>query len=760
LIELIRAMENDRILKLSLQESYQYILCDEHQDSNAAQNRILELLADFHQSPNLFIVGDDKQAIYRFQGASLENFLYFRKKYRGTRVIDLEDNYRSHQGILDAAHSLIEHNPSVPGQSRVRLKSLHAGAKPIRAAEFNKTDDELLYIASAIGRLVERGEKGEEIAVIYRVNREAAGIALVLRAHGISHRIESDHDILGDIDSAKIIILSRAIFDLSDSEYLGRALFLPEMKCDSADVAMLSAAAKRLEKPLHTVIKESRKSAGDLKIKAAYDRLNEWSRQARLVPFPIFLNALIQETDMLAFIAAAADPLDRLDSLQALFEAVTRAAQARKSFYLSDFLEYVDVMKIHGIMAKRNYVEHAGGVRLMTAHGAKGLEFDHVFIVNAVDGVWGNRHRRNHFTIPAIEHARDVGRIEDERRLFYVAMTRARKSLMLCYALSDGKKETLPSQFISEIDPPLVSLLKPVSPDRQRALIRRVESLPKDPAASILDPQFVRSKFLSQPLSVTHLNNFLKCPWRYFFVNLIRVPQAQTKHQMYGTAVHAALRVFFDAYREERYLSKKQLGQIFRHHLEKQAMSVADRAESLEKGKRALEGYYATYVGNWNRQLITEYALKGAFVELDAPATARLELAGKLDKIEFIDGRDAAVVDYKTSRPRSRNEIEGRTRGADGDYKRQLVFYQLLSAVEKRFVMRYGEIDFVEPNERAIYKKERFVITAAEVSQLIETVKKMAAEVVTLSFISAGCGEKDCDHCRLGKILISDQRTE
>ncbi|MCX6719165.1 MAG: ATP-dependent helicase, partial [Candidatus Taylorbacteria bacterium] len=191
LLELIRAMEENYLFKLMLQETYQYILADEHQDANASQNRILELLADFDESPNLFIVGDDKQAIYRFQGASLDNFLFFSRKYKQAKVIDLEHNYRSHQGILDASHSLIANNPGIEGRERTRLISLQIGSKPIFIDELPAANDELEYVATIIERLLKKGEKPEEIAILYRENKEADRIAAALKVHGVPYRIES-----------------------------------------------------------------------------------------------------------------------------------------------------------------------------------------------------------------------------------------------------------------------------------------------------------------------------------------------------------------------------------------------------------------------------------------------------------------------------------------------------------------------------------------------------------------------------------------
>ncbi len=806
LLELIRAIEKDDIFKLMLQETYQYILADEHQDANASQNRILELLSDFHDSPNLFIVGDDKQAIYRFQGATLENFLFFNRKYKDALVIDLEHNYRSHQGILDASHSLIEKNPAIPGRERKRLISLQMGTMPIFVTECSSINEELELVARDAKRLIQNGNKSEEIAILYRDNKHADPISRALKANGVEHRIESDHNILNEPDVIKILYLGRAINDPSSGEALAKALLLRELKCDPAHVADICAKANREKKPLYGFMAEYKDTA------AAYERIKDWSHEAILLPCTDFLQKLIQDAGMIEEIVKDANSLVRLSSLQAFYDHVASVAKSQQTFYLKDLIEYIDIADEKGVSSKRRYTDHISGVRLMTAHRAKGLEFEHVFIVHAADGIWGNRTSRSHFTIPLIEHARNVGRIEDERRLFYVAMTRARDTVHITYARSDGEKELLPSQFISEIDPMLIDRDR-ISSDEPASDAHPISLVPKkESGISILNKEFVATKFLAQPLSVTHLNNYLKCPWHYFFVNLIRVPQAETKHQMYGTAIHSVLRNYFEAYKDGRAINVKKVIVLFKHSLDMLSLGKDDREESFEKGKKALEGYFKTYSGTWNKRLLTEYGVRGNLV---IPAKAGIqkqgigsgtdvaqsnikiqensntstdsalldsrlrgndtvvELTGKLDKIEFLDDHHVAVVDYKTSKPKSRNVIEGKTKDSDGNYKRQLVFYKLLldsradSPFEKggvprqsrgmgdfrNFSMKYGEIDFIEPNDAKKYKKERFEVSEKEVEELKEVIKQMAKEVVGLEFVEKGCGEKECEFCRLGKLL-------
>ncbi len=762
LLELISVMEGEETFKLILQESYQYVLADEHQDANAAQNRILELLTDFHQSPNLFIVGDDKQAIYRFQGASLDNFLYFKDKYKDTNIIELTHNYRSQQGILDASHSLIIKNPGINDLQRTKLMSLQVGSKPVYAYEFADQDKEILHVAYLIKDYLKRGFKSEELAILYRTNNEAEKIAEILKKENIRYRIESDHNILEEIDPAKLIIISRAINDLSSDEYLGKVLLLSEFDCDPASVSLLFNYSKKTKLPLFRIINDLKnhsdnhtfeaigKQAGQNIVKA-YAKLSHWAHEAQHQNYPNLLQQIIEEVQLLPSIMKDTDSLPRLSSLESFFSQVIKISQSKRTFLLADFIEYVDVIFDHGLLIKRSFTEHLDGVRLMTAHRSKGLEFDQVFIVNCYDGNWGNRNKRNLFDIPVIGNARDTGNIEDERRLFYVALTRARETVHVSFSRKIDDKELVISQFLTEIDNNHIEFTKPAI--IQSDLLGNRDKLRKKNNLSILDASFVKSKFIAQPFSVTHLNNYLECPWQYFFVNLIRVPQVETKHQVYGTAIHNALRSFFEAYKDERDISKKELIDIFEHNITGSFMTVEDKNDSIKKGKKSLAGYYDEYKGSWNKNLFTEYGIKVPNFEIDNKNI--ITLTGNLDKVELIDSHNVAVIDYKTAKPKSRNEIEGKTKEADGNYKRQLVFYQLLLDMEGKYKMNSGTIDFIEPNDRGIYKKEQFIVENREVDELKVIIKNVAKEIINLSFANKNkyCGKKDCKYCQLAKII-------
>jgi DNA helicase-2/ATP-dependent DNA helicase PcrA len=197
IVETIKALESNEDMLRDLQEQYQYILADEHQDVNGSQNKILELLASYHNQPNIFVVGDEKQAIYRFQGASLENFLYFGDVFKGTKTISLTANYRSGQTILDAAHSLIAVDAGPAQALRVELKAEGSVTRSqVEKSSFTHQVYEDAGVIHTIKKLVSEKVPLEEIAVIVRTNKEVETFASLLRKDGIAVYASADSDIL------------------------------------------------------------------------------------------------------------------------------------------------------------------------------------------------------------------------------------------------------------------------------------------------------------------------------------------------------------------------------------------------------------------------------------------------------------------------------------------------------------------------------------------------------------------------------------
>ncbi|MSU54968.1 MAG: ATP-dependent helicase [Candidatus Taylorbacteria bacterium] len=754
IVEVIKVLRAEPEFLLILQENYQYILADEHQDANNAQNAILELLSNFHPNPNLFIVGDEKQAIFRFQGASLENFLYFKKMYPKALLINLQDNYRSQQGILDASHSLIEKNVAPEAFPRLQLKSNSKyKSAAIRVHEFHTEDVEHFFIATDIKNKIASGTKPEDIVVLYRDNRDAFPIAATLERLGVACKILSDQDMLRDPHIRKLILIFRGLANLADNEALSKLLFVDFLGLKTLEVFKIFQKAKDERKSLQDVLQAESPEF--------FKKLVQWASLGQNKPFAEVFESVVRESGFLADALKSDQSLERLRILEVFFGEIRKLGTGVKEYFLSDFVEYLNLLDDHGLLLKSSGGgDFSKGVRLMTAHKSKGLEFEHVYIAGCFDGHWGNKKDRKYFHIGLLGgDDNGGGKIEDERRLFYVALTRAKQTVSISYAVEGREgREQLPSQFIEEITPVLKEVADASAVEKAYAAMPAFNFTEKVlPKVSIADREYVKNLFLERGMSVTDLNNYLACPWQYFFVNLIRLPQSQTKHQIYGTVVHETLQSFFNKYREEADMSRKEFLELFEYNLGRKPLSSADYKELQLKGLKSLGGYYDTYKNMWPREVITEYAIRGVHLPVTiGNETQDILLKGKLDKVEILENeRSVNVVDYKTGKAKSRNELDGKTKNADGNYKRQLVFYKLLLSLDeaKRYEMQSGELDFTESDEKMRYKKERFEISSEEVCELKQTISRVAGEIMNLEFWTKTCEIKDCDWCRLRQLL-------
>ncbi len=820
ILEVIRALESNKDLLLQLQEKYQYILADEHQDANNSQNKILELISGFHENPNIFIVGDEKQAIFRFQGASLENFLYFKKLYPKAVLINLEENYRSTQSILDASHSLIENNQH-GGEFRVKLK---ANAKhentPISLYIFEKAQSELRFIAENIKEKIDAKVEPSEIAVLYRENRDASNIARALEKAGVPFVIESDQELFSDNDISKLILLMKAVNDLGNDEILSKALFIDFLNIQYVDLYKILAYAKVQKLSVLDAIHSKRyleeaKVENTDEVILIYKKFDIWAKHAKNIGILDFFEELTRESGFLNHIISKSDSADKLSKLDKLFTQIKELVLNHKDYRLADFINYLETLEKHNIIIRtKGSSLSVKAVRLMTAHKSKGLEFEYVYIANVTDGHWGNKREMRKFKLPTRgQDLAEFEAIDDERRLFYVALTRAKKEVIISYAKqSEDGRPALPSQFIGELDSSLIQE-KDIKKLEEKYLASREEDFTsgKIKKDDLKDKEYLRKLFFEQGLSVTAINNYLNCPWQYFFSNLVRIPQIPTKHQSYGTAVHNALKHFFDKYRNNEDMTKNQFVDLYAKYLAKQPMSQNDFKDTLAKGEKSLGGYYDFYSNKWERSVLNEFRIAGVFIDLpeevfgenkssravqsslqadevlaartgalmfvEESATAdsylpiptaelmgnfpnKILLKGSLDKIEILSDGSANVVDYKTKKPMTRNDIEGKTKNSDGNYKRQLVFYKILldnypsnPEGEIKYKMETGELDFIEPDANGKYKKEKFSIGEEDTKELVKLIQKTSLEIANFEFWDKKCDHKKCEYCKLREIM-------
>jgi DNA helicase-2/ATP-dependent DNA helicase PcrA len=762
------ALESDMELRQVLQDAYEYFLVDEHQDTNDAQNRIIELIVGERERPNLFIVGDEKQAIYRFQGASSENFHYFRERYKNVTLISLINNYRSTQAILDAAHGVSPREAALVAKAGHKEEAAHL-------VTLSSPDVEYYFLAQKIKELVAGGVPAEKIAVLYRNNKDVTPIAQMLERQKVPFNIESNQDVLGDEEIRKLIRLLRAVQHFGNDVWLAEALHVDFLGIPPIDVYRLSTYAFKERRKMYEVMQYpvGLEAAGVSDAsKTAYGRLFEhlsaWRRAAKNKGAAEAFEAIVYQSGFIEAILNHPSATEKLAKLHALFDILKSFVERRKNYTLDDFFSYLDLMEEHDIAIRgKDAMRLPGRVRLMTAHGSKGLEFEYVFIMDVSDRKWGAKARRESIRLPAAVYrgVKDAEKEEDdladEQNLFYVAVTRTQKELFLVMAKNDRDgKEQLSTQFITALAPEVLVPLPAVAYEEDFAAHREeIEFAPVPAKAPELeDKEFLNELFRGQGISVTALNNYLECPWAYFYRNLVRIPEAPNKNLSFGNAVHAALKSYFDAFDEGNDKGKAYLVQRFEEAIAHEPIKESEYEEALEKGRRALPTFYDAYRATWSR-----YALNEARIEA-LPLGDGTLINGKLDRIEFLgvpgvlgaiaDGatrEPVRVVDYKTGKPKTRNDIEGLTKSSDGNYKRQLVFYKLLLDKEGKRDMKNGVIQFIEPDDRGKMHREEFEITPGEVKTLEKQVMVVAREILDLSFWDKGCHEPDCKYCDLRK---------
>lgn len=744
LIEAAVALKKDKSLLQTLHEKYLYILVDEHQDTNSAQTAVLELLTSYDDSPNLFMVGDEKQAIYRFQGASLENFEYFKKRFKKAKVINLEDNYRSTQTIIDAATDI------ALGKGGLKAKGGHEEA-PISLYEFSSADAEVFGIAKDIEGAIKAGTKPEDIAVLYRENKESQSVGSMLAKLGVPYAISADDDVLTDVQIQKVLRILLAIRHFGQASYLCEALLVDVWGLDPLDVYAFTTYCRDNRLPHYQIIRSlaSLKKIGldnPEKLHRAYQGIAGWKVLADNEGAAKVFEFIVRESGYLSYLLKLSDSAGALAKVHALFDMVKEFMLRRKTGTLHDFIDELELLREHEVRVKpKGVVKSEGRVSLMTAHKAKGLQFERVYIIGAVDGRWGNRRSRDKIKLPAsvysiAKQAGEAGEEDesDERNLFYVALTRAKKHAIISLARHgiDGKDQ-LASQFIAQIRPKLIEKADVTRYEKQFEKERAVAFAPEQATGvDVKTKAFIREQFSKSGITPTALNNYLECPLKYFYVSLVRIPEAPSKFSQFGNAVHSALRFAVESNAAGKPITKAQFLARFKTALRREPMTEGEEDELIKKGEKSLGVYFDKFAKTFPKNAKCEFGVEG--IEL----AKGVMIKGRIDRVDILEDGTAHVVDYKTGKAKSRNQIAGLTKDADGNYYRQLVFYKLLLEKAKLYKVKDAELDFVEGP-----KREVFAPSDKEVSELEVEIRAMAKAVIAGEF--AGCGEKDCKYCEL-----------
>lgn len=756
IFETVRALEGSEDMLRSLQEQYQYLLADEHQDVNGSQNKILELLASYHERPNIFVVGDEKQSIYRFQGASLENFLYFEEKFPHTKTIALTANYRSVQKVLDLAHELIMVNVGPAAALRVSLLATRSEEAHIERTEWSHEAVEHDFIVDKIKKLLDEGVPHEEIAVIFRTNKEVEECAAYLRKNGIEAEASADGDILSHPITTSIRTLiagvtspsaERPLFEILQSGYMGIA---------PHDLVRIMGS-RSYTRPLAQIIEDTDflRSLGitDIEKVTCIPKILKTARERMGTEAPHrVLEYVLKETGFLEY-AIGMDPQEGGRVIRRLYDEVEEMVRHEEVVTLRDIEVMLTTRVEHGLPLNAPYIranKHA--VQVMTAHKAKGLEFLHVFVPHLLDSKWGGKTHPVYFKIPVTTHlnADEFDAEDDERKLLYVAITRAKIGVYLSHSETNSEGRTQSATRLLE------GLGEGIIGDAatekfegefvaEHALMAVHTPLP-------IDSTLLTSVLRERGLSATSLNNYLRDPWNYFYRNVLRIPEVQAESAQFGTALHDTLLSVMRYRREHGELpSITLLKSYLENELGKLSITPQEYVRLHERALVALAQYLEHVSSSLPHETKEEYKIQ-VVMKTGNEEFPEVLLTGQLDRLDFdSSGKILRVVDYKSGKPKTRGYIEGTTKDSTGDYKRQLTFYALILSLmeDDRYETREGLLSFVEADEKGKIHEEAYSITSEEIKDLKKEIVRVVDEIAHGTFLNEPCDPEKSEYCAL-----------
>ncbi len=789
----VQVFTDNEMVRLQYQEKFQYVLVDEYQDTNSAQNQVVDQLMNYWQEqPNLFVVGDPHQSIFRFQGASLANIASFIDRYPDSKIIVLNQGYRCTQTIYDVAHSLIaggENNQALGSDQSLSAILELANQKPLRGIQKKQLPVEIvsapsqlseyIWISQQIVDKIAEGVAPKDIAVLFRTNREIQAFEAVFAHHEIAYESDAGEDILTVEPIRQLLALIKVLeeirsgvshpdlftvlaFDWLEMPYL-TLLKLARMaharQTSLFDLLLTQPQFAEITTETDLTLTEWQTVAEKLK------QMVTWMGRHDNLPFTQWIELILQESGFLTWLLKQPKKIEYLLAVNTLYEEVKAQVNANHSYGLSEFLNSIATMQQHQIKIERApLLLQNNAVRLSTVHKAKGQEWQIVFVAGLIDGKWGNSKKRNILPLPSelIPHA-SVNVEEanaEERRLFYVALTRAKSQVYLSYAESivdqTRSKAVNQSEFLVELLANQAQNLRCLSatdllPKLEAQLERLLLPTNSSRRLQTQEKQYYQYLVANFSLSVSSLNKYLRDPTNFAHDVLLRLPKAKEPSMAFGTAVHTALEQFY-----QQFLATKKLPTLtfltkaFVTALDREVLTPAELQARKKHGQAVLANYYQQLSTGMppikSLETVFGYGLHPTYLD-------DIHLTGRIDRIDALAelSNQVKVIDYKTGKPRSRNAILG-TSQTDrmsqrelelpepirGDYKRQLLFYKLLADLSPNFSAKVteGVFDFIEPNASGKLVQHNFALVEDEVELLKKLIVEVMAEIRSLAFLA------------------------
>jgi DNA helicase-2/ATP-dependent DNA helicase PcrA len=798
----LKLLTDHETVRRHYQEQYQYFLVDEYQDTNGAQNQLLQLVSESVPRPNVLVVGDDDQSIFRFQGASVANVLGFHQRYADVALVVLEENYRSSAQVLAAASNLIALNQErlsvqLPGLT----KTLVARHPQFAASEvqplircYASPLHEVAHVAEELIALHQAGMPAGGCAVLAHDHDQLHPLAQLLAANGVPYYRARQVNVLSEETLA--ISLHRVL------DYVARALrqettfaepdlfALLHLECFAippVDVVRLAASYQQQfprgaehypwrewlddaasDEAVATSLRLT--MAGRQALGRALSLLDGWVRAGATQPVNKVVELILQNTLLPWQVLHYPHPAHQHVVARTLLRFVREESGRQPMLTVAGLLAAWAAQSAtrNGLPLERTTGTENTGVQLLTAHYAKGMEFERVWVLGCQQSAWLKRARTMHYRLPPELVPMPVAGSDKEeaRRLFFVALTRAQEHLTLSFATHNDQAEATPEcQFVSEL---VAHGLPTTQPTVSVEVVQRAQQqlhapmpLPGDlPGADTLEA--VLDDFV---LSATTLNAYLKCPIGCYYEHLLRVPAARNEAMIFGSAVHHALEKHFRQMQEherQEFGPAEELAKAFEVQLwrDRAELEPATYERRRKVGRRFLLQFHAHYQPHWLPAAVVEYRVERAVLPSGVPLT------GAMDRLDPSSADGYHLIDYKTGNPKYGQERLAPAKGPattlaewhqdekarGGKYWRQAVFYHLLLKydVAQRYKLNSVSFQFIQPKEDhgqpAEFQAFPVDITPEGEAIVLAQIEAVDAAIRRHDF-TYGCGE--CDWCKM-----------
>lgn len=752
------------------QRQFKYILVDEFQDTNFAQNELAVLLAG--ETKNITVVGDDDQAIYRWRGAAISNIIQFKQRFPKTKIITLTKNYRSTEEILNKSYQLIQNNnpDRLEVKEKVNKKLNSARKLKGKSIEFlfaKRVEDEADLVAQKIKEIMTSNESKninyKDIAVLVRANDHSLSFVRAFERHRIPYQFLGPGKLFQKEEIKDLIAYLKVLYNFEDSSSLYRVLNMSIFELEAIEISALLNYAKRKNLILFYTLGKASEANSEIflknkskeKLKNIYEMIKRHLAKVPKTSAGQILYYFLEDSGLLQkslFLKKESEE-KKVQNIAKFFDKLKTYEIDHEDASVFAVVDWIDLSMQTGespLAADTDWSE-SNSVNILTIHSSKGLEFPIVFLVNLVNQRFPTRERSEQIPIPQalIKEILPEGdyHLEEERRLFYVGMTRARDQLFLTAAhfYGEGKRERKISPFVYETLGE-ETVKKQIQSDKQETgQLTLLEWKPTEriSTSSIKSPT---SNIITY-LSYSQIQTFDFCPLHYKLKYILKVPIPPSAAQSFGISIHSSLRDFYQNVISGLKINNDTLLKILeKNWLNEGYESKSHELKAHEGAKKILLNYYKNNFEPQKIPLTLEIPFKFSLNRKDCNLPP-LMIGGRIDRIDKAQGNKIEIIDYKTG-----NNLPDEKK-LEKDW--QLTFYALAATeVNDKFLNKKAEevllsLYYLEPSKKLTTTRTKEQLEEAK-KKILEKANEMATSTFECSR-SSFC--KTCEYKMLCSTL-------